>query len=93
MPDPVETILSERNTTHGAFADNARISQEVKRLFHAAPCWNGLHDVHKESLHMIAMKISRILSGHADFNDHWDDIAGYAKLASAACGRHDGAAG
>jgi len=34
---------------------------------------------------MIALKLSRILSGQADFKDHWDDIAGYAKLASEVC--------
>ena len=34
---------------------------------------------------MIALKLSRILSGQSNFKDHWDDIAGYAKLASEAC--------
>ena len=34
---------------------------------------------------MIALKLSRILSGQANFKDHWDDISGYAKLASEAC--------
>jgi hypothetical protein len=31
---------------------------------------------------MIALKLSRILSGKPDEQDHWDDIAGYARLAS-----------
>jgi hypothetical protein len=34
---------------------------------------------------MIALKLSRILSGQANFKDHWNDIAGYAKLGSEAC--------
>ena len=34
---------------------------------------------------MIALKLSRILSGQSNFKDHWDDIAGYAKLGSEAC--------
>ncbi len=89
----VTALLVERNKTHGSFAENAAYSQQIKRLFHAAPCWNGLHDVHKEALHMIALKLSRILSGQADFNDHWDDIVGYGKLASNACGRRFGATG
>lgn len=29
---------------------------------------------------MIAMKMSRILSGDKDYRDHWDDIMGYAQL-------------
>ena len=84
-PDPVEAILSERNTTHGNFSDNARISQDLKRLFHAAPGWDALCDVHKEALDLIALKLSRILSGHADFPDHFADVAGYCQLALAAC--------
>jgi hypothetical protein len=31
---------------------------------------------------MIAMKIARILSGNANFADHWEDIEGYARLVS-----------
>ena len=82
-----EELLIERNKTHGDFAMNARFSQDLKRLMHSAPCWTQLHDVHKESLHMIALKLSRILSGQADFTDHWSDICGYSKLAENACGR------
>jgi hypothetical protein len=40
---------------------------------------------HAESLEMIAHKIGRILAGNENFHDHWDDIAGYAKLGSEAC--------
>lgn len=92
MTDNTAALLVERNKTHGSFAENAAYSQEIKRLFHSAPCWNGLHDVHKESLHMIALKLSRILSGQADHDDHWSDVEGYARLAKNACGRRgDGA--
>jgi hypothetical protein len=85
MTDPVTAILSERKATHGPFALNAAHSQQIKRQMQAAPAWETLHDVHKEALHMIALKLSRILSGQADFEDHWHDIAGYANLASKAC--------
>ena len=87
MTDGTAALLTERHKTHGSFEENARYSQEIKRLFHAAPCWNGLHDVHKECLHMIALKLSRILSGQADYPDHFADIGGYARLAENACGR------
>lgn len=78
----VAIILTDRAKTHGSFADNASYSQQVKCIMHSAPCWNGLCDVHKESLHMIALKLSRILSGQADHEDHWSDIEGYARLAA-----------
>jgi hypothetical protein len=89
MTDSTAALLTERDKTHGPFADNAAYSQQIKRLCHSAPCWNFLHDVHKESLHMIALKLSRILSGQADHEDHWADIEGYARLGKAACGRRE----
>ena len=47
----------------------------------------GLPPYHSMALVMIATKLSRILTGGPDFRDHWDDIAGYAKLASARCSK------
>lgn len=93
LPKPSTTsardpLLVARQTTHGNFADNARISQYLKRYFRL---WNGVgtgpafNDIHAEALDMICLKLSRIISGQADFHDHWDDIAGYAKLAAEAC--------
>lgn len=79
----VESILEERNKTHGSFEMNAQLSQGIKGLFHYGHM--PVKVVHREALDMIALKLSRILSGQADFKDHWDDIAGYAKLASNAC--------
>jgi hypothetical protein len=35
----------------------------------------------REALDYIAGKLARILSGQPGYADHWDDIAGYAKLA------------
>jgi hypothetical protein len=87
MTDNVTALLVDRNKTHGSFAENAAYSQQIKRLFHSAPCWNGLHDAHKEALHMIALKLSRILSGQEDFEDHWADMEGYSRLGKNACGR------
>lgn len=84
-----EPLLQERQTTHGSFTKNAVISQELKTIFDENLEFRGasteVHSVHREALDMIALKLSRILSGHANFKDHWDDIAGYAKLASEVC--------
>ena len=81
-----DPLLVEREKTHGLFAANARYSQKIKDIFEdAAETHGNFDDVHLEALDMIALKLSRILSGQANFRDHWDDIAGYAKLASEAC--------
>lgn len=60
------------------------ISQQIKDLLdsHGA---KKLHPVHREAVDMFALKLSRILSGKSMTKDHWDDIAGYAQLASEAC--------
>ena len=77
-----EDILEERAGTHGSFKDNARISQAIKALFVAQPGWHSLTPVQREALDMVALKASRILSGHANEADHWFDISGYAQLAA-----------
>ena len=78
-------IVQERQKTHGSFDENATTSQQLKAIFRAQPHYEELCPRHKEALDMIALKISRILSGQAAFQDHWDDIAGYAHLGSEAC--------
>lgn len=82
-----DPLLVEREKTHGDFANNAAISQELKKIIHAPTVLRNFSDVQSEALDMIALKLSRILSGQANFKDHWDDIAGYAKLASKACSK------
>lgn len=78
----IEAILAERGKTHGDFTDNARVMQSLKRIVHAEAGWDKLTDVQREALHMILHKVGRIISGNPNTHDHWDDIAGYAKLAS-----------
>lgn len=77
-------LLVERESTHGSFEDNARISQALKLLF-TNEGTAELSDIHHEALDMIALKLSRILSGQPNFKDHWLDISGYALLAMEAC--------
>jgi hypothetical protein len=78
-------LLNERQTTHGDFSDNARHGQVLRDYFRASPNWEHMDEVHRESLDMIACKLSRILSGQSTHDDHWKDIAGYATLALMAC--------
>ena len=83
----MDEMLQDRRATHGKFNDHAAYTQEIKavirrgvrdRLGNHPP----LSDTQLESLEMIAHKIGRILAGDASFQDHWDDIAGYAKIAN-----------
>ncbi len=85
MADATTELLAEREKTHGSFEVHANITQMLKSVMHANASWNELSTRHKESLDMILHKIGRIMSGNPNFNDHWDDIAGYAKLGSQAC--------
>ncbi len=80
----VKDILAQRQTTHGDFTDNANIMQDLKVLVHESINWEAdrLTPVQREALDMILHKIGRICSGNPNIHDHWDDIAGYAKLVS-----------
>lgn len=82
---PRDPLLQERQKTHGSFEDNAAISQNLKYIMQGTKTWSELGVVHREALDMIALKLSRILSGQANYKEHWDDVAGYAKLASEGC--------
>lgn len=75
-----EVLLNERGKTHGDFTDHACITQILKQHMSYTYNWSGLTYVQKEALEMIQHKVGRILAGDPNFKDHWDDIAGYAKL-------------
>jgi hypothetical protein len=86
-PAPRDPLLVARQRTHGDFRSNAEISQRIKKIFrdNTVTVSPGTSNVHLEALDIIALKLSRILSGQADYADHWRDVAGYAKLAEEAC--------
>lgn len=79
---PAEALTSERKNQHGDWAEQSALAHELKQKMHLARGWNGskLATHQMEALDMIAVKISRILSGDPNHADHWDDIAGYAYL-------------
>ncbi len=78
--EPRDPLLVEREKTHGSFADNAELWEAL--------CQTGkfqrLSSAQKLALDMIYVKIARIAS-NPNVKDHWDDIAGYAKLGAEAC--------
>jgi hypothetical protein len=81
----VQDLIAERAKTNGDFRVHARVTQKLKSIVQAEMKWESLTDSQKESLHMIMHKIGRIIAGNAAFKDHWDDIAGYAKLVADQC--------
>lgn len=76
----VQETLDERQSTHGDFADHARVTQMLKTVIQNQPGWKNLNAMQRESLDMIAHKIGRIMAGNPNHADHWHDIQGYAKL-------------
>jgi hypothetical protein len=83
--DSTQQLLNERGKTHGDFSVHASMTQALKDQMGKGFGWGKLTDYERESLEMIAHKIGRILAGNPHFKDHWDDIAGYAKLVADRC--------
>ena len=84
MTDTKE-LLAERGKTHGDYTVQANTAEDIRSLMMGKAGWGALQSAHRDALHMIAVKISRILSGNPDEPDHWRDIAGYATLAAERC--------
>lgn len=76
----IEKILAERAKTHGDYTEHAECTQEIMAVLAKHRRFAGLAADQKETLHMIAHKMGRVVTGNPDVADHWDDIAGYAKL-------------
>lgn len=85
---PIEDLVAERGTTHGNFSDHARITQQLKLIIKQELIQRQkrgqvpLNFQHVEALDMIMHKVGRIIAGDPAFQDHWDDIGGYAKIAT-----------
>ena len=77
-----EPILVTREATHGDFTLTAKIAQDLKEAYRWGPAETNARQ--REALDMICTKIARIMSGNPNTLDHWDDIAGYAKLGAEA---------
>jgi len=80
MVDSTDDIIKKRTPVHGEYTENSRCTWEIMRAMMQERNWSTLDDKQKHSLYMIVHKIARIVTGDPDYEDHWDDIAGYAKL-------------
>lgn len=86
MSDIVAEITKQRSSVYGPFLHNAIVAQAIKAAMRNVPNpdndtrWEDLpHDV-REALDLIALKMSRIITGDPAYLDNWDDIGGYAKI-------------
>jgi len=81
MTTPLEQTLLERACRYGSFEDVAQRTNNIyASILHDAPQLPSTQPHHREALHMIAMKIARLVNGQINDADSWQDIAGYATL-------------
>lgn len=78
--DAVVQILDDRGRTNGDYYYMSNLAQSLKDVMRRSANWDRITTMQRESLELMATKISRILTGDPDFADHWDDISGYAQL-------------
>lgn len=87
MSDIVSEITAKRGSVYGPFLHNAIVAQSLKAALRNIPDpdneglrWEHLPLDVREALDLIALKMSRIVTGSATYLDNWDDICGYAKI-------------
>ena len=76
----IQDTLKERGTTHGNYVDQSVLASTLLASFQSGANWRHLSPAQEQALIMMAIKISRILTGDPDHADSWHDIAGYASL-------------
>lgn len=75
----VETLIA-RDSTHGDFPRRAEVEQALIEIIERSDMWPSFEPFQRSAARMIAVKLSRLLSGNPDHIDSWHDIAGYAQL-------------
>lgn len=77
----VEQLTTDiRPQTHGDALRQFNVAQDLKEVMHNSLNWPHLNRVQREALEMTATKISRILNGDPNFDDHWLDAEGYLAI-------------
>lgn len=78
-----EELNKQRGSVYGPFMSNAIVAQAIKEALRH-PCAKTLElpDDVREGLDLIALKMSRIVTGDPEYLDNWDDIQGYARVVS-----------
>lgn len=76
--DTVDSILDQRNKTHGEFMDVAAVAVGLRQIIRDRR--PDLMPDQEEALTLICTKIARIVNGDPNEVDHWSDLAGYSML-------------
>jgi hypothetical protein len=77
-----EELNKNRGGVYGPFLNNAIVAQAIKQALRH-PCTKvTLPDDVREALDLIALKMSRIVTGDPEYLDNWDDIGGYVRCVS-----------
>ncbi|RZN54063.1 hypothetical protein [Avibacterium paragallinarum] len=74
-------LLNERAKTHGDFISGAETFYHLMKPIIESQLFER-NKVKAYAATMIAAKLTRICNGDETFPDHWDDIIGYAQLAT-----------
>ena len=80
----ISNMLTQRGKSHGDYPTNAKTTILLYAVVRRAMTTKSLDPQLELSVLMILQKISRIVSGDPTHKDHWDDIKGYAELATQA---------
>ncbi len=78
--DEVTETLSDREVSYGAYRDNSAIAQSIKQELHDSAMWEDMPPYIRETMDMIASKLSRLANGDPYHRDSWVDIMGYTQL-------------
>lgn len=76
---PGQAVIEERAKIRGDFREQARVSQNLKRMLHDAR-GQQLSDEQRECLEHMLEKMARIVTGDPDEVDAWRDLIGYPTL-------------
>lgn len=78
----IDKILAERGERYSknGYGEVALVAQNIKAAMRHSTNWAKLPADMRESLEMVASKISRILNGNPTYADSWVDIVGYTQL-------------
>jgi hypothetical protein len=80
MTNLVENLHKERGSRYGSWQQQAAVAQAIKQAYKLGNSYDNCNDAVLEKLDMLANKLSRIVNGDPEYQDSWDDIAGYALL-------------
>lgn len=76
----IDATLTERGSRYGKFEDNAAVTMRIMQVIEQQDGWPRFTWSQQLATQMIVHKLARALTGAADYDDNWRDIAGYAEL-------------